>query len=177
LSFAVGLGAVGAVFIVVAGPVFLSTPRVFSLIVVYSAAQMQAAVERALPADAAVLVAAVADWTVEAAESKLKKADGPPRLGWAENPDILASLAASARRPRLLVGFAAETDDVVAAAAAKRERKGCDWIVANDVSGAVMGGDRNRVHLITADGVEAWDEESKAEVARRLAERIANALA
>jgi phosphopantothenoylcysteine decarboxylase/phosphopantothenate--cysteine ligase len=124
-----------------------------------------------------VLVAAVADWTVEAAGSKLKKSDGPPKLGWAENPDILAGLAAGPDRPRLLIGFAAETDDVVAAAQAKRERKGCDWIVANDVSGDVMGGDRNRVHLITADGVESWDEAAKDEVARRLAERIADVLA
>ena len=161
----------------VAGPVGLDSPPGVTRIDVETAAQMQAAVDRALPADAAVLVAAVADWTVEAAGSKLKKADGPPRLGWAENPDILAGLASSPKRPRLLVGFAAETDDVVAAARAKRERKGCDWIVANDVSGEVMGGDRNRVHLITAEGVEAWEEAPKAEVARRLAERIADALA
>jgi phosphopantothenoylcysteine decarboxylase/phosphopantothenate--cysteine ligase len=176
-AIAGALAAAGADVTLVSGPVNLAAPPGVTRINVETAAQMQAAVEQALPADAAVLVAAVADWTVEAAGTKLKKADGPPRLGWAENPDILAALAASPKRPRLLVGFAAETEDVVAAARAKRERKGCDWIVANDVSGEVMGGDRNRVHLITADGVEAWDEAPKEEVARRLAERIADALA
>jgi phosphopantothenoylcysteine decarboxylase/phosphopantothenate--cysteine ligase len=176
-AIAGALAAAGAHVTLVAGPVSLPTPAGVTRIDVETAAQMQAAVDRALPADAAILVAAVADWTVEAAGSKLKKADGPPRLGWVENPDILAALAVSAKRPRLLVGFAAETDDVIEAARAKRERKGCDWIVANDVSGDVMGGERNRVHLITADGVEAWDEAPKDEVARRLAERIADALA
>jgi phosphopantothenoylcysteine decarboxylase/phosphopantothenate--cysteine ligase len=176
-AIAGALAAAGADVTLVAGPVNLPAPPGVTRINVETAAQMQAAVEQALPADAAVLVAAVADWTVEAAGSKLKKADGPPRLGWAENPDILAALAASAKRPRLLVGFAAETEKVVTAAQAKRERKGCDWIVANDVSGDVMGGDRNRVHLITAEGVEAWNEAPKEEVARRLAERIADALA
>jgi phosphopantothenoylcysteine decarboxylase/phosphopantothenate--cysteine ligase len=176
-AIAGALAAAGADVTLVAGPVNLPAPPGVTRINVETAAQMQAAVEQALPADAAVLVAAVADWTVEAAGSKLKKADGPPRLGWAENPDILAALASSAKRPRLLVGFAAETEKVVAAAQAKRERKGCDWIVANDVSGDVMGGDRNRVHLITAEGVEAWNEAPKEEVARRLAERIADALA
>jgi phosphopantothenoylcysteine decarboxylase/phosphopantothenate--cysteine ligase len=176
-AIAAALAADGADVTLVAGPVGLAAPPGVTRIDVETAAQMQSAVEQALPADAAVLVAAVADWTVEAAGSKLKKADGPPRLGWAENPDILAALAASAKRPRLLVGFAAETSDVVDAARAKRERKGCDWIVANDVSGEVMGGDRNRVHLITAEGVEDWEEAPKDEVARRLAERIADALA
>jgi phosphopantothenoylcysteine decarboxylase/phosphopantothenate--cysteine ligase len=114
---------------------------------------------------------------VEAAASKLKKSEGPPSLAWAENPDILASLAAGPKRPRLVVGFAAETDDVVEAARAKRARKGCDWIVANDVSGDVMGGDRNRVHLITEGAVEHWEDSPKAEIARRLAERIADELA
>jgi phosphopantothenoylcysteine decarboxylase/phosphopantothenate--cysteine ligase len=127
-----------------------------------------------LPADAAVLVAAVADWRVTASPTKLKKSDGPPKLDWAPNPDILANLAASAKRPRLLVGFAAETDDVAAEARAKRERKGCDWILANDVSGDVMGGERNAVHLITGDGEEHWDDAPKAEIARRLAMRIAD---
>jgi phosphopantothenoylcysteine decarboxylase/phosphopantothenate--cysteine ligase len=176
-AIAGALAAAGADVTLVAGPVSLPAPPGVTRISVETAAQMQTAVEQALPADAAVLVAAVADWTVEAAGSKLKKADGPPKLGWAENPDILAALASSPKRPRLLVGFAAETEDVVAAARAKRDRKGCDWIVANDVSGEVMGGDRNRVHLITAEGVEAWEEAPKEEVARRLAERIADALA
>jgi phosphopantothenoylcysteine decarboxylase/phosphopantothenate--cysteine ligase len=137
---------------------------------------MEAAVRTALPADAAILVAAVADWHVDVAPSKLKKADGPPNLTWAANPDILANLAAGPQRPGLLIGFAAETDNVLAEATAKRARKGCDWIVANDVSGDVMGGDSNSVHLITADGVESWDKASKADVASRLANRIADAL-
>ena len=176
-AIAEALAALGARVTLVAGPVTLRTPAGVERVNVETAAQMNIAVERALPADSAVLVAAVADWGIEAAGSKLKKADGPPELSWLENPDILARLAAHPQRPRLLVGFAAETHDVVEAAAEKRERKGCDWIVANDVSGAVMGGDRNRVHLITAQGVESWDEAPKREVARRLAERIADALA
>ncbi|MFL6843782.1 MAG: bifunctional phosphopantothenoylcysteine decarboxylase/phosphopantothenate--cysteine ligase CoaBC [Allosphingosinicella sp.] len=175
-AIAGALAAAGADVTLVAGPVSLPSPPGVTRINVETAAQMKSAVEQALPADAAVLVAAVADWGVEAADSKLKKADGPPQLGWTENPDILAALASHPRRPRLLVGFAAETDDVVASAQAKRERKGCDWIVANDVSGDVMGGDRNRVHLISAGEVESWEEAPKAEIARRLAERIADAL-
>ena len=170
------LAGLGARVTLVAGPVSLATPAGVDRVNVETAAEMNGAVEAALPADCAVLVAAVADWSVESAERKLKKADGPPELRWKENPDILASLAASAQRPALLVGFAAETQDVVAAAAAKRLRKGCDWIVANDVSAEVMGGERNRVHLVTAAGVESWDEAPKAEVAQRLAERIAAAL-
>jgi phosphopantothenoylcysteine decarboxylase/phosphopantothenate--cysteine ligase len=176
-ALARALAAAGAEVTLVAGPVSLPTPAGVTRIDVETAAQMNSAVERALPADAAVLVAAVADWTVRPAGSKLKKADGPPRLDWAENTDILAALATSPRRPRLLIGFAAETEDVIDTARAKRERKGCDWIVANDVSGEVMGGDRNRVHLITADGAETWEEAPKEEIARRLAERIALALA
>jgi phosphopantothenoylcysteine decarboxylase / phosphopantothenate---cysteine ligase len=168
------LAELGADVTLVAGPVRLATPAGVTRIDVETAAQMKAAVDRALPAAAAVLVAAVADWGVEAARSKLKKADGPPRLDWKENPDILAALATDERRPGLLVGFAAETGDVVNVAQAKRARKGCDWIVANDVSGDVMGGDSNSVHLITADGVESWERAPKEEVARRLAERIAD---
>ncbi|TFI57180.1 bifunctional phosphopantothenoylcysteine decarboxylase/phosphopantothenate--cysteine ligase CoaBC [Sphingomonas parva] len=168
------LADLGARVTLVAGPVALDTPDGVDRIDVETAEQMQAAVAAALPADAAVLVAAVADWRVAAAAGKLKKADGPPALTWSENPDILAGLARDPRRPALLVGFAAETSDVVAAATAKRARKGCDWIVANDVSGDVMGGDRNAVHLITPDGLESWDPAPKAEVARRLARRIAD---
>jgi phosphopantothenoylcysteine decarboxylase / phosphopantothenate---cysteine ligase len=171
------LAELGARVTLVAGPVSLPTPAGVERIDVETAAQMSSAVEGSLPADAAVLVAAVADWGVEAAGSKLKKADGPPDLRWLENPDILARLAVHPDRPRLLVGFAAETQDVVEAAVAKRQRKGCDWIVANDVSGGVMGGDQNRVHLITAEDAESWDEAPKHDVARRLAERIADALA
>jgi phosphopantothenoylcysteine decarboxylase/phosphopantothenate--cysteine ligase len=140
---------------------------------------MQAAVERALPVDAAIMVAAVADWHVDAAAQKIKKqADGaPPALALVSNPDILAGLARSSGRPRLLVGFAAETNDVVAYAQAKLASKGCDWIVANDVSGDVMGGDANSVHLVTADGVEDWPRLPKQAVAERLVARIAEALA
>ncbi len=137
---------------------------------------MRDAVEAALPADAAILVAAVADWRVDPASSKMKKADGPPELRFVPTPDILADLAVSPQRPALLVGFAAETNEVVAYATAKLARKGCDWIVANDVSGSVMGGEDNVVHLISADRVEDWPQASKEEVARRLVERIASTL-
>jgi phosphopantothenoylcysteine decarboxylase/phosphopantothenate--cysteine ligase len=138
---------------------------------------MADAVNSALPCDCAILVAAVADWRVEAAASKLKKESGPPELRFVATRDILAELSASAQRPRLLVGFAAETDDVVANAAAKRVRKNADWIVANDVSGGVMGGTHNRVHLVTPAGVEDWPEASKEDVARQLIARVAAALA
>jgi phosphopantothenoylcysteine decarboxylase/phosphopantothenate--cysteine ligase len=175
-AVAEALAGLGADVTLVAGPVSLKTPRGVTRLDVETAAQMQTAVEGALPADAAILVAAVADWAVDAARSKLKKADGPPKLDWSENPDILAGLARHAKRPRLLVGFAAETNQVVSAAEAKRDRKDCDWIVANDVSGG-MGGEDNQVHLITADGTEAWPRASKTDIARRLAERIADALA
>jgi len=172
-AIAGALAALGARVTLVAGPVALAGPPGVDRIDVETAREMEAAVEAALPADSAVLVAAVADWRVPPFPAKLKKAEGAPKLDWLANPDILAGLAASPRRPRLLVGFAAETGDVVNVAQAKRASKGCDWIVANDVSGDVMGGDRNRVHLITAAGVESWEEGEKKEVARRLAERIA----
>ncbi|HEX5185223.1 MAG TPA: bifunctional phosphopantothenoylcysteine decarboxylase/phosphopantothenate synthase [Allosphingosinicella sp.] len=175
-AIAEALAELGAEVTLVAGPVSLPTPAGVRRVDVETAAQMADAADAALPADAAVLVAAVADWRVEPSSSKLKKADGPPDLHWAENVDILARLAASPRRPSLLVGFAAETEDVVAQALAKRDRKGSDWIVANDVSGDVMGGEANEIHLVTADGVESWSRASKAEIARRLAQRIADAL-
>jgi phosphopantothenoylcysteine decarboxylase/phosphopantothenate--cysteine ligase len=175
-AIAAALAELGADVTLVAGPVALPSPANVRRIDVETAAQMQAAVEAALPADAAVLVAAVADWSVAAAPGKLKKKDGPPQLAWSENPDILAGLAASPRRPGLLIGFAAETENVVEEAQAKRRRKGVDWIVANDVSGEVMGGDSNAVHLVTGDCVEAWEAAPKSEVARRLAARIADAL-
>jgi phosphopantothenoylcysteine decarboxylase/phosphopantothenate--cysteine ligase len=175
-AIAGALAALGARVTLVAGPVSLATPAGVDRRDVETAAQMDEAVAAALPADAAILVAAVADWRVEPAPGKLKKEDGPPALDWRRTPDILAGLAARADRPRLLVGFAAETTDVAAQAAAKRTRKGADWIVANDVSGDVMGGDSNEVHLITESGAESWDPMSKAEVARRLAQRIAEAL-
>ena len=127
----------------------------------------------ALPADVAILVAAVADWRVEPSPTKLKKDAGPPQLTFVRTRDILAELSVHGDRPRLVVGFAAETDSVVDNAVAKRSAKRADWLVANDVSGDVMGGHRNRVHLVTADGVEDWPEDSKDEVARHLVARIA----
>ena len=175
-AIAGALARLGARVTLVAGPVALATPPGVTRWDVETASEMQAAVEDALPADAAVLVAAVADWRVEAAPHKLKKADGPPRLDWAANPDILAGLAADPRRPKLLIGFAAETENVEAEAEAKRVRKGADWIVANDVSGDVMGGERNEVHLVTAEGIEHWERMDKGEVARRLARRIADVI-
>jgi phosphopantothenoylcysteine decarboxylase/phosphopantothenate--cysteine ligase len=167
----------GARVTLVAGPVTLPTPRGVDRIDVETARQMANAVFGALPADAAILVAAVADWRVEPSETKLKKGEGPPKLKFLPTRDILAEMGASRVRPRLLVGFAAETERVVERAIAKQVAKRADWIVANDVSGDVMGGTRNRVHLITADGVEDWPKSSKDEVARRLIERVEKALA
>ena len=167
----------GARVTLVAGPVTLPTPGGVGRIDVESAEEMADAVFAALPSDAAILVAAVADWRVEPSPTKLKKGEGPPQLQFAPTRDILAELAASEVRPRLLVGFAAETERVVEQAVAKRQAKGADWIVANDVSGDVMGGHRNRVHLVTAGGVEDWPEASKDEVARRLIARVADTLA
>jgi phosphopantothenoylcysteine decarboxylase/phosphopantothenate--cysteine ligase len=175
-AIAAAAAAAGAGVTLVAGPVALRTPDGVNRVDVETAEQMASAVFAALPADAAVLVAAVADWRVEPSITKLKKGAGPPELRFTPTRDILAELAASEMRPRLLVGFAAETDSVVDQAIAKRERKQVDWIVANDVSGDVMGGDRNRVHLVTGQGVEDWPEAAKEEVARRLVARIAAAL-
>jgi phosphopantothenoylcysteine decarboxylase/phosphopantothenate--cysteine ligase len=174
-GFAIAAAAAeaGARVTLVAGPVALPTPAGVERIDVETGAQMADAVMAALPCDAAVLVAAVADWRVEPAPAKLKKSDGPPQLNFLPNRDILAELADHAMRPRLLVGFAAETERVVENAAGKRNSKRADWIVANDVSGDVMGGHRNRVHLVTAAGVEDWPEAGKEEVARHLIQRIA----
>ena len=160
----------------IAGPVTLETPTGVNRIDVETAAEMADAVMTSLPADVAILVAAVADWRVEPSRTKLKKGAGPPQLNFVPTRDILAELGASERRPRLLVGFAAETENVVEQAIAKRVAKRADWIVANDVSGDVMGGHRNRVHLVTAEGVEDWPEGTKDEVARHLIARIAEAL-
>ena len=153
-----------------------ATPGGVARIDVETAEQMAAAVEAALPCDAAVLVAAVADWKVRPSAAKLKKSDGPPRLEFEPNPDILATLAEHTLRPALLVGFAAETNDLAANAAAKREAKGADWIVANDVSGDVMGGSRNKVRLMTEAGAEDWEDATKEAVAAELVSRIARAL-
>ena len=178
-GFAIAAAAAntGARVTLVSGPVALPTPAGVERIDVETAEQMAEAMIRALPCDVAILVAAVADWRVEAAPAKLKKHDGPPQLHFVATRDILAELAGHLLRPRLLIGFAAETDDVVANAVAKRANKDADWIVANDVSGDVMGGTHNRVHLVTADGVEDWPEAGKEDVARRLIARVAEALA
>ena len=176
-AIAAAAGKEGARVTLVSGPVSLETPAGAERIDVETAAQMANAVFAALPADAAILVAAVADWRVEPSPTKLKKEAGPPALNFVRTRDILAELSKYRDRPQLLVGFAAETDDVVDQAIAKRNAKGADWIVANDVSGDVMGGHRNEVHLVTAEGVEDWPEASKDEVARRLVARIAEALA
>lgn len=176
------LAALGAEVVFVTGPALVPPPEGVQVVPVETAAEMLAAVEAALPADAAVFAAAVADWRVEnGAAQKIKKQAGSlPALRLAENPDILARVAQMGEgRPRLVVGFAAETEDVVAHATAKRARKGCDWIVANDVSPAtgIMGGRENAVTLITDAGAETWPRMGKDEVARRLAGRIAEALA
>jgi phosphopantothenoylcysteine decarboxylase/phosphopantothenate--cysteine ligase len=173
-GFAIAAAAAnaGARVTLVAGPVALDTPLGVDRVNVETAEQMADAVMASLPADAAILVAAVADWRVEPSPTKLKKGAGPPKLKFVPTRDILAELGASPKRPRLLIGFAAETDRMVENAIAKQVAKRADWIVANDVSGDVMGGHRNRVHLVTADGVEDWPEGSKHEVARRLISRI-----
>ena len=178
-GFAIAAAAAeaGARVTLVAGPVALASPNGVDRVDIETAEQMANAVFIALPADAAILVAAVADWRVEPSATKLKKGEGPPQLKFVPTRDILAELGTSDQRPRLLVGFAAETENVVAQAIAKRQAKGADWIVANDVSGEVMGGHRNRVHLITAAGVEDWPEAAKEEVAEQLVRRIDQALA
>ena len=177
-GFAIAAAAAeaGARVTLVAGPVSLQTPSGVERIDVETAQQMADAVAAALPADVAIMVAAVADWRVDASATKLKKSDGPPQLKFIANPDILAELSAKSRRPRLLIGFAAETENVVENAIAKQVSKGADWIVANDVSGDVMGGAHNRVHLVTRDGVEHWPEMTKEEVAHRLIERVSKEL-
>lgn len=179
-AIAGALARLGARVTLVAGPVSLPTPSGVERVNVETALQMMAACQEALPADGAVCVAAVADWRPdEAFEIKLKKGkQGPPTLTLVENPDILAKLSARGpQRPRLVVGFAAETNDVLANARAKLARKGCDLIVANDVSQAgVMGGDQNAVMIVTKRGVERWEQASKDAVAERLARGIAESL-
>jgi phosphopantothenoylcysteine decarboxylase/phosphopantothenate--cysteine ligase len=175
-AIAEALARQGARVTLVSGPVALPTPAGVTRVDVETAQQMADAVDAALPAEAAVLVAAVADWRVEPSGSKIKKRGAPPALALTENPDILAGLTRDPRRPRLVIGFAAETENVVENAQAKLTRKGADWIVANDVSGDVMGGTENSVHLVTPQSVESWPRSSKTEVAERLAERIVAAL-
>jgi phosphopantothenoylcysteine decarboxylase / phosphopantothenate---cysteine ligase len=173
--------AAGAGVTLVAGPVTLADPAGVTMVKVESAREMLAGVEQALPVDVAVFAAAVADWRVAAPdEQKMKKgAGGTPKLDLVENPDILATVAhLTSNRPPLVVGFAAETENVIENARSKLARKGCDWIVANDVSPAtgIMGGDRNSVHLVTRDGVESWPDQDKQTVADKLVARIAAAL-
>jgi phosphopantothenoylcysteine decarboxylase / phosphopantothenate---cysteine ligase len=179
-AIAAAMAALGAKVKLVSGPVALADPPGVKVVRVETAAEMLAACEKALPVDAAVCVAAVADWRPEArAADKIKKdkSGAPPAIGLAENPDILATLSKPGKhRPKLVVGFAAETDHVEAHARAKIAKKGCDWIVANDVSGDVMGGAENEVLLITREGAEAWPRMAKEAVARRLAGAIAKAL-
>ncbi|WP_395328735.1 bifunctional phosphopantothenoylcysteine decarboxylase/phosphopantothenate synthase [Novosphingobium sp. BL-8H] len=179
-GFAIAAAAAkaGARVTLVAGPVHLPTPPGVDRVDVESAQQMADAVKQALPADIAVMVAAVADWrTISVAKDKLKKrGSAPPALLLTENPDILASVAARPDRPPLLIGFAAETEDVIRYAKEKRKRKGADWIIANDVSGDVMGGDANAVHIVRGDDVISLPEMPKEEVARLLVERFADAL-
>jgi phosphopantothenoylcysteine decarboxylase / phosphopantothenate---cysteine ligase len=181
-ALAAALRDLGARVSFITGPASVPPPHGVSVVRVETAREMAAAVAAALPADAAVFAAAVADWRVANAAAQKMKKDGtgkPPALEFAENPDILAQVAQmGAGRPRLVVGFAAETEMVAAHAEAKRARKGCDWIVANDVSPAtgIMGGAENAVTLITGAGAESWPRMAKAEVARRLALRIADAL-
>jgi phosphopantothenoylcysteine decarboxylase/phosphopantothenate--cysteine ligase len=181
-AVAQALAALGAEVVLVSGPTALPTPPGVRRVDVETAVEMEAAAREVLPVDAAVCVAAVADWRPEAvAGLKVKKSGGPATVRLVENPDILAGLSRPGpERPRLVVGFAAETDDVDNHARAKLAKKGCDWIVANDVSaasGGVFGADENTVALVTRQGVERWERASKAGVARRLAEKIAETLA
>jgi len=176
-AIARAMADLGARVTLIAGPVALATPAGVSRIDVETAREMAEAVKAALPADAAIMVAAVADWRVEAAAQKLKKSLGViPSLNLEPNPDILAMVSTGPDRPALVVGFAAETENVLDHARAKLVHKGCDWIIANDVSTGVMGGANNSVHLITRGGVESWPESAKEDVGRRLAERVAEAL-
>jgi phosphopantothenoylcysteine decarboxylase/phosphopantothenate--cysteine ligase len=173
-AIAAALAAAGARVTLVAGPVHLPTPAGVTRVDVMTARQMQAACEAALPADIAVMVAAVADWRAEAADHKLKKdGSGPPPLTLTENPDILAGIGHHARRPALVVGFAAETGNLIANASAKLAKKGADWIIANDVTDGVFGSDNTHVQLISAAGADDWGPTPKQAVAQRLAARIA----
>jgi len=177
-AIAAAAAAAGARVTLVAGPVHLETPPGVDRIDVESAEEMNKAVKAALPADCAIMVAAVADWrTKDYHGEKIKKrGSAPPALMLTENPDILAMVAASSKRPDLLIGFAAETEKVVENARKKRKSKGVDWIVANDVSGDVMGGANNKVHIVRERDVEEWDQMSKMDVAWKLVESIARQL-
>src|SRR5579862_8633963 len=180
-AIAAALAALGAETILVSGPAQEPAPTGVRLVAVESAREMLAATEANLPVDVAVMAAAVSDWRVETQASQKLKKDGksPPLLRLTENPDILSTIAHRGNgRPTLVVGFAAETENIVANAVAKRQRKACDWILANDVSAGTgtFGGDRNTIHLVDANGVENWPAMTKQEVATRLADRIAATL-
>jgi phosphopantothenoylcysteine decarboxylase / phosphopantothenate---cysteine ligase len=177
-AIAGALAHAGAETVLVSGPVEIAPPHRVRLIRVETAREMLAACESVLPVDVAVFTAAVADWRPEiAANTKIKKSDtGIPAVKLTTNPDILATIAQGNKRPGLVIGFAAETDNVLVNAKEKRLAKRCDWIVANDVSTGVMGGDHNTVHIITADGQESWPKLDKAEIGTRLAARIAATL-
>lgn len=180
-AIAQALAALGARVTFVTGPASVPSPPGVAVVPVETAQEMLAAVIAALPADAAIFAAAVADWRVEnASDHKMKKTatGAPPALQFAENPDILAMVSKGSPRPRLVVGFAAETDDVIAYATQKLARKGCDWIIANDVrpETGIMGGTDNAVTLISANGPDPWPRMTKDAVARKLAARIAEAL-
>ncbi len=175
-AIAAAMARLGADTVLVSGPTREPDPPGVRVVHVRTAREMLAACEAQLPVDFAVCAAAVADWRVEAAPQKLKKKGAPPTLKLVENPDILATLARAAnRRPRLVVGFAAETENLLAAAREKRAGKGCDWILANDVSAAsgILGGDSNEIYLIDENGAESWGRLSKRDVGERLAARIA----
>jgi phosphopantothenoylcysteine decarboxylase/phosphopantothenate--cysteine ligase len=180
-AIAAALAALGADVTLVSGPVAIADPPGVTVRHVETAAEMLAACTAALPADIAVFAAAVADWRTDAAALKMKKTPGaaPPTLALVQNPDILATISHGSPRPQLVVGFAAETHDVLAHASEKLRRKGCDWIVANDVGEGsdIMGGAENEVHLVTEAGIETWPRLAKSAVAARLAARIAEALA
>ena len=182
-AIAAAAARLGARVTLVSGPTNVAHPAGVDVVAIETAEQMLAAVRAALPADCAIFAAAVADWRVANAHGEKIKKDGKrksPQLDLVENPDILKTVShlPSAERPALVIGFAAETETVLEHAQKKRQRKGCDWIVANDVSPqtGIMGGDRNSVHVVTADGVESWPDLDKAEVARRLIERVEHAL-
>jgi phosphopantothenoylcysteine decarboxylase/phosphopantothenate--cysteine ligase len=180
-AIAAAAAAAGADVVLVSGPVDLPDPPGLSVVKVETAKEMLDAVDEALPVDVAIFAAAVADWRVDhPTDHKIKKQEGQPQqLGLVENPDILSTVAhLKSGRPPLVIGFAAETDNVIANAKAKLAKKGCDWILANNVSPAtgIMGGDSNTIHLVTAAGVESWPPQSKDDVAHTLVERIATAL-
>jgi phosphopantothenoylcysteine decarboxylase/phosphopantothenate--cysteine ligase len=178
-AIAAALAGLGARVTLISGPVSIPDPAGLTTIHVETGEEMRAAVNQALPADIAVCAAAVGDWRAAAqAAQKIKKSGKAPVLELTENPDILATLSAGPQRPKLVIGFAAETEHLAEYAAAKRRRKGCDWILANNVGGTgIMGGDDNEVLLVTASGTEAWPPMTKHDLAAKLANRIAQEFA